>query len=158
MEQTYIDIMMQSLDKKIQVLDSVIEINKIQYQTLKDEDGDADVFDKTVEDKSILIEQLEQLDSGFDKLYDRVKDELVGNKEAHKDAIEKMQKQIHTITDRSMEVQAQEARNKELMMQKFAGIKSRAKKARTNHKAANQYYKNMMQMNVVDPQFLDENK
>ena len=69
-----------------------------------------------------------------------------------------MQELIRSITDRSVKIQAQEAANKDLMMRKFAGVRERSKKARVNYKAASQYYKNMMQSNVVDPQFLDQNK
>ena len=57
-----------------------------------------------------------------------------------------------------MEIQAQEARNKELMIRKFAYVKEKAKSARTNSKIANQYYKNMMKLNYVDPQFMDNKK
>ena len=67
-----------------------------------------------------------------------------------------MQDSIRRITDKSMEIQVQEARNKDLMTQKFARIKSKARTVRTNYKAANQYYKNMMQTGVVDPQFMDK--
>ena len=158
MEQTYIDIMIQSLNKKIQVLDKILELNQLQKEQLEDPKADVDDFDQTVEGKSKLIEQLEQLDSGFDKLYDRVKEELKGNKEAYADKIKTMQECIRQITDKNMEIQAQEMRNKDLMTRKFAFVRDSAKTVRTNTKAASQYYKNMMQLNYVDPQFLDNKK
>ena len=52
----------------------------------------------------------------------------------------------------------QEAKNKDLMTQKFVSVRQKAKVVRTNSKAASQYYKNMMQLNVVDPQFMDKQK
>lgn len=158
MEQTYVDIMLQSLNKKLQVLDEIEVANIVQRQLLEDERSDADEFDKTVEDKARLIQQMEKLDSGFDKLYDRVKEELHSNKEAYSDQIRSMQQLIRQITDKSMVLQAQEARNKDLMTRKFAYVKDSAKAVRTNTKAANQYYRNMMQLNYVDPQFLDNKK
>ena len=39
-----------------------------------------DKYIKIVEEKATLIEQMEQLDSGFEKLFARVKEELEGNK------------------------------------------------------------------------------
>lgn len=158
MQETYIDIMIQSLEKKIQVLDTIIVCDDIQKEQLENPDLTTNEFDEIVEKKSDLIEQLNQLDSGFEKLYERVKEELQGNKEKHAPKIKRMQELIRDITDKSVRIQAQEAKNKELMTQKFTGIKERSKKARVNYKAASQYYKNMMQSNVVDPQFMDRNK
>ncbi|MBR4026946.1 MAG: flagellar export chaperone FlgN [Lachnospiraceae bacterium] len=158
MHRTYVDIMIQSLKKKVQVLDKIIELNIMQKQQLEDTKSDPDVFDKTVEEKAVLIEQLEQLDSGFDKLYERVKSELRTNKYLYTAQIKAMQEYIRLITDKSMEIQAQEARNRELMTRKFALIQQRAKSVRTNTKAVNKYYKNMMQLNYVAPQFLDNKK
>lgn len=158
MESTYVDIMIQSLKKKIQVLEEIKKVNVTQKQLLEDDKSDADDFDRTVESKSALIEQMNQLDSGFDKLFDRVKDELNNNKETYADRIKIMQDLIRRITDLSMELQAQESRNKDLMTRKFVSIRERAKVVRTNSKAANQYYKNMMNLHYVDPQFLDNKK
>ena len=158
MQETYIDIMIQSLLKKLKVLDKIIEIDSRQSAELEQPDLSADAFDQTVEEKQKLIDQINQLDSGFDKLYERVKEELSGNKDQYADQIRTMQGLIRQITDKSMEIQAQEARNKELMMRKFAGLKTRARRVRTGYKAASQYYKNMNQTNVVDPQFLDRSK
>lgn len=158
MESTYVDIMIQSLKKKLQVLDEIKKINIIQKQLLEDDRSDADEFDKSIEDKAKLIEQMNQLDSGFDKLFDRVKDEFDTNKEAYAERIKTMQGLIRQITDLSMELQAQESRNKDLMTRKFVSIRERAKVVRTNQRAANQYYQNMMQLNVIDPQFMDNKK
>jgi len=158
MEQTYVDIMIQSLNKKLQVLDKIMEKNQIQKALLEDSNSDVDEFDKVVEDKGGLIQQLEQLDSGFDKLYERVKQALKEDKDTYAEKIAVMQELIRKITDRSMEIQVQEARNKELMIQKIAFVKNTAKNLRTNKKAVSQYYQNMMQLNYVDPQFLDNKK
>lgn len=158
MEQTYVDIMIQSLEKKIKVLEEVKKQNSLQKELLEDDKSEADEFDATVEKKAALIEQIMQLDSGFDKLFERVKDELNNNREAYTDKIQKMQSLIRKITDLSMEVQAQEARNKDLMTRKFAFVRDTAKTVRTNTKAASQYYQNMMQLNVIDPQFMDNKK
>lgn len=152
------DIMLQSLNKKIQVLDKIAELNSIQKEQLENMNTPVDEFDKTVEDKAKLIEQLEQLDSGFDKLYDRVKRSLLENKGMYASKILEMQECIRKITEKSMQIQTQEARNKDAMQRKFAYIKERAKVVRANTRATNQYYKNMMQLNYVEPQFMDNKK
>ena len=158
MQNTYVDIMIQSLRKKIKVLDEIKKLNEMQKELLENDKSDADAFDKSVEDKSARIEQLMQLDDGFDQLFARVKDELNTNKDAYAERIHTMQALIRQITDLSMEIQAQESRNKDLMTRKFVSIRERAKVVRTNTKAASQYYQNMMQLGVVEPQFMDNKK
>ena len=158
MEQTYVDIMIQSLEKKISVLEEIKKQNELQKQLLEDDKAEAEEFDATVEKKAALIEQMTQLDSGFDKLFERVKEAMDTDRESYADKIKMMQSLIRRITDLSMELQAQEARNKDLMTRKFVFIRETAKAVRTNTKAASQYYQNMMQLNVIDPQFMDNKK
>ena len=122
-ENQYIAIMLQSLQKKEKVLNSIIQINKRQKEELENPSLDPDDFDKTVEEKSELIEQLELLDNGFEKLYEKVREELQANKELYKEEILQMQNSIRALTEKSMEIQTQEARNKQLMEQKFASVK-----------------------------------
>ena len=157
MSEAYIDIMLQSLKKKEQVLNKIIIINKDQKLALEDENAGPDKFDETVEQKAELIEQLDQLDSGFEKLFERMKEELEGNKDKYAEQIKQMQVYIKSVTDKSVEIQAQEARNKDLMTKKFAEIKSKARTVRQNSNVANKYYQSMNKLNYVDPQFMDNN-
>ena len=158
MQNTYVDVMIQSLQKKVKVLEEIKKQNIKQKEVLEDDRAEVEAFDEIVEAKSALIEQTMQLDSGFDKLFERVKEELNTNKESYADKIKTMQSLIRQVTDLSMELQTQEARNKELMTRKFVSVRERAKVVRTNTKAVSQYYQNMMQLNVIDPQFMDNKK
>ena len=155
MSENYVDIMLQSLKKKEQVLKAIIDENLKQREILEDVNGDADAFDATMEMKAKLIEQLEQLDSGFEKLFERMKDELEGNKDKYAGQIRQMQQYIRSVTDKSIEIQAQEARNKDLMISKFASVKKQVKTMRRSSAAASQYYKTMSKVNLIDPQFMD---
>lgn len=158
MQETYIDIMLQSLKKKTDVLDHIMKLNELQKAQLENADISVEEFDKTVEDKAVLIEQLEQLDSGFEKLFARVGEELKENTAAYADEVRLMQEYIRHITDRSMQIQAQEARNKNLMTLKFDRVKKQSAAVRVNSKITTQYYKNMMKTTIVDPQFMDNKK
>lgn len=158
MQETYIQIMLQSLEKKSRVLDQIIQLNEQQKTVLESADSPVEDFDETVEKKSALIEQMEQLDSGFEKLYDRVREELRTNKDTYKDQIRKMQDYIRAVTDKSVQIQTQEARNKELMTSKFARVKKQARQVRTNSKATSSYYQSMSRTYVIDPQFMDDKK
>ena len=155
MSEQYVDIMLQSLKKKEQVLKEIIDENRRQREILEDVNGKAEDFDATVEAKTKLIEQLEQLDSGFQKLFDRMKEELEGNKENYADQIREMKQYIRSVTDKSIEIQAQEARNKDLMTSKFTNVKKQVKTMRKSSAAVNEYYKTMSKLNYVDPQFMD---
>ena len=135
MPDTYIAIMLQSLKKKEQVLDEIIRLDDRQKDTLTDPECPFDVFDETVEAKSACIDQLNQLDSGFEKLYAQVAEELDQNRD--------MQQCIRRVTDKSVKIQAQEARNKELMREKFATIHRQAKAVRKNSRAITGYYNSM---------------
>ena len=154
----YIAILIQSLRKKEQVLDSISIINQRQKTELEDPSLDPDDFDKTVEEKAKLIAELEKLDDGFDEVFQKVRDDLTNHKEEYRDEIKTMQELIRSLTAKSATVHGQEARNKVLMEQKFTAIKGQVRKVRSSQKVVNQYYQNMMKVNLVDPQFTDSKK
>ena len=158
MPETYLAIMLQSLKKKEQVLDEIIRLNDLQKKELTDQATPVDDFDKTVEDKSACIDQLDQLDSGFEKLYAQVQEELQANKEQYADTIKALQKCIRSVTDKSIMIQAQEARNKDLMMQKFTTVRKHAKDVRANSKAITGYYKTMTHSGYMDSRYMDGKK
>lgn len=140
---TYIEIMLQSLRKKEQVLDEIVRLDDIQKETLTDPERTFEEFDDTVEKKSACIEQLNQLDSGFEKLYDQVRQELDENSSAHAEVICQMQQCIRSVTDKSVKIQAQEARNKQLMKEKFSTVQKQATDVRKNSRAITGYYNSM---------------
>ena len=158
MPENYLMIMIQSLKKKIEVLDCIIDADERQKIGLEDPSLDPDDFDKIVEEKAKYIEHLELLDQGFDKLFERVKGQLNDNRELYKDEIKEMQTLITTVTEKSNKIQVQEARNKELMTQKFAKVHKQARDVRASQQAVNQYYQNMKKLNYIDPQFMDNKK
>ena len=72
--------------------------------------------------------------------------------------IAEMQEYIRRLTDKSATIQAQEARNKDLMTQKFASVRKQVKEVRKSQKVVNQYYKSMMKSGYMEPQFTDNKK
>lgn len=143
MPETYIAIMLQSLQKKEKVLDEIIRLNDVQKKVLTDNNCTVDEFDETVEAKSACIEQLNQLDSGFQKLYAEVETEIKDNREKYSAEIKKMQECIRSVTDKSVKIQAQEARNKELLKEKIANVHKQATEVRKNSRAITGYYNSM---------------
>lgn len=154
----YIPIMLQSLKKKNQILDVIMELNKRQREELENPALDPDDFDKTVQEKAVQIEALEALDAGFQEVYGKVRDELKDNKDSYRDEIAQMKDYIRRLTEKSAAIQVDEARNKSLMEQKFTSVRKQVKEVRKSQKVVNQYYKSMMKTNYIDPQFTDKKK
>ena len=131
------------LQKKEKVLDEIIRLDDVQKNVLTDNNCTVDEFEETVEAKSACIEQLNQLDSGFEKLYAEVEAEIKDNREKYSAEIKKMQECIRSVTDKSVKIQAQEARNKELLKEKIANVHKQATEVRKNSRAITGYYNSM---------------
>lgn len=155
-DKEYISVLIQSLEKKKDILDKIIAKNKEQKNLFIDEDSDPDRLEENMQEKSVLIDQLNELDEGFAQIFDRVKSVLKTEKDSYKEEIAVMQKFITEITEKSTNIRAQEQRNRELAVKRFSSVKKGIRKARTSNKAASQYYRNMANMNVVDSQFMDK--
>jgi len=156
--QNYIAILKDSLKKKIDILDKISGQNEIQRKLAASEDFDYDVFAETLEEKERLIDEINGLDSGFQTIYDRVKEILESNRDRYADDIKEMQKMISEITEKSMDIMAVENRNKEAIMKRKDSTKKEITMARSTNKVAANYYKTMSKLNVLDSQFIDAKK
>ena len=157
-EASYIEIMKDSLVKKIAVLNKISEQNKIQQGLTQTEEFDYDIFEKTLEEKEKLIDEIDRLDSGFQSVFDRIKEILESGRENYADDIKQMQKLIAIITDKSANIMVEEKRNKEAIMNRKDSLKKEVGMARTTNKVAANYYKTMSKLNVLDSQFIDAKK
>lgn len=153
-----LDVLSESLDMKIQVLKDIEEYNMKQTEAFNKEDPDMESFDAAIEEKGKLIERLEKLDEGFEIMYEKVSDILSKDKDKYADKIRELQGKITIITDLSVSIQAQEARNRNLVENYFLKAKKGIKTGRLGSKAAFDYYKNMSGMSLNEAQFLDSKK
>lgn len=158
MIENYLSILEESLKKKIDVLKRIQASNEVQTGILKQEPVDLEAFDKIVDEKDLYIEELNSLDEGFESLYEKVRQELDGNRAKFADQIKRMQGLITDITDRSVAIQAQEARNKALVEKCFKVERQNLGQSRKNSKAAYGYYQNMSNKNVPQSHFMDQKK
>lgn len=157
-EKNYLQIMEQSLRKKLAILNRIRLKNEEQRVLLLDENLAPDDFEKNVEEKGELIEQLELLDKGFEEIYGRLEGVFRENKEQYREEIQKLQGQIRQITAAGNSIQAEEKRNYELAQQKFSSVKKQVREVKSSHKAVNEYYRTMTKTNYVGAQFLDNKK
>lgn len=154
----YIAILKESLDKKIKLLDDILEQNRLQESILREAEIDFDSFNETVEAKEKCIKELNVLDKGFQTVFDRVKETLNADKETYKQDIKELQEKIKTITEKSMDIQSGEARNKEAFQRNVAESRKNIRSVKTANKVASNYYQSMNRLNVVESQFLDTKK
>jgi len=139
MTNTYVTALVESLEKKNKVLDEIIEKNKEQKALLSEENFSFEKFDKNTEEKGVLIYRLNQLDEGFESLYEKVKAELDTYRDSYADKIRRMQELIRDITDKSASIQAEEARNKSALEQIFKNEREKLKSGRSGVKALKSY-------------------
>lgn len=158
MEADYITIMIESLEKKTDVLGHIIELNRQQKLMLQDPNLLPEDFEKNMDYKSQLVDQLNLLDNGFEKLFQRVKETLQENKQQYAVQIEKMQTLIKAITEQTNTIQTQEIRNREEASRKFADVRDQVKGVRNSQKVVHQYYQNMMRQKAYAAQVIDNKK
>jgi len=156
--ENYLSVLEDSLKKKLQILDELTTYTMEQQELLKAEDLDYDAFDQLVEKKDPLVQMIMELDQGFETVYDRIKEQLLGHKEQYAVQIRTLQALISELTDKSVKLQAMEQRNKIAVEQQFHKSREKIRQGRQNKQAALNYYKNMNNSNYVPPQFLDNKK
>lgn len=157
-EQNYLQLLIQSLEKKITVLDHIVQLNDQQKNLLLQEEVDLDEWNGIIEEKAKSIDQINFLDEGFEEVYNRVKDMLISRREEFQSEIRTLQGLIGKITDRSVQVQTGEQQNKELAQLQFGRIKKKMRTVRQTSQAVQSYSNSMKKLNFVDAQFLDKKK
>ncbi len=154
----YITILIDSLNKKIKLLEYILVENKKQQLSVSSEKMDEELFEETMAKKEDYINQINEIDQGFEAVYHHVQEELSENAGQYKDEISELKELISVITQKSMEVQLSEKRNEQLITKKFSDIRKDIHKSKNVSKVATDYYKAMSKTGVVEPQFLDQKK
>lgn len=157
-QNNYVIILIDSLQKKLQVLEKIIQMNQDQMKIAQEEKFNMEAFDESITQKDDLIIQLGQLDDGFETVYERVKPELIQHKSAYAKEIQILQNLISQITDKSVIIQTAETRNKLLIEKQFKFARQEIQQARTTSRAASNFYKAMSRVNATEPMMMDEKK
>ena len=137
----YLSVLEDSLKKKLQILDELTDYTMRQQELLKVEELDYEAFDRLVDQKEPLIQKIMELDQGFETVYDRIKEQLLGNKEQYAAQIKALQSLIGELTDKSVKLQTMEQRNKSAVEQQFRKSREKIRQGRQNKQAALNYYK-----------------
>ena len=152
-----LDMLEESLRKKIEIMTEIEAENERQKEVLSNPDNvNEDLFDATVDTKGELIDKLVALDDGFQSLFDRVKEEVGSNRAQYAEQIKRMQALIEEVTAKSASIEAAEHRNKKLAETYFDTARQKMNVSKQTSAAAFNYYRTMNNFKDIPPQFLDQ--
>ena len=158
MEQEYLNILITSLRKKGSILRELLAKTEEQKALLTDETFSEERFMELTEEQTVLLDNLNQQDDGFEALYKRVAPILREKKDFYKEEVRTMQQLIREITDLSVQVQSLETRNRAGLELFLRNKRSEIRQVKRSRSAAARYYNTMSKMNLEDPQFMDKKK
>ena len=142
----YIQIMIESLTKKSELLDRIIRKNEAQHDCVAGkeyEEVDWDAFNLIVAEKQTAIDRIVKMDEGFQSLYDRVKEQLNEGKDKYADKIKEIQRLITKVTEQGVKITTGEERNRKIIEKVFGKRKDEIKRTRNSMKVANSYAQTM---------------
>ena len=146
MTTNYLQMMIDSLNKKKKILTRIVELNEEQDAILSEPVLDDEAFDSNMKAKGDCIDGLDRLDEGFQALFNRVRDEINNNKV--------MKKLITEVTELGAKIEVQEARNKVKVEAMFRRERQEHKEAKRSASMAKSYYQSMSRVSD-EPQFMD---
>ena len=155
---TLLETLKSGLEKKIILLDRIMEATQLQNEALSGTQPDIEKFDEQISDKNKYLDELLLLDKGFDAVYDNIKDEIADNKELYAAQIKEMQNYISVITDKSVKIKATEQENKKIFEKFLSSRKNEIRNFKLSSKTVANYYKNMTGKNYGQSYFMDKKK
>lgn len=140
---TYISVLHGSLRKKLELVKELLEFTKEQSIILSEEDVDIDSFDKIVSEKDTRINEVLEIDKGFDSVFNKIGSAIKANPQEYRQQILEMQNLIRTITDIGVEIEGLENKNKEKFSKFILAKREEIKDFKKSSNSAASYYKNM---------------
>ncbi len=153
--ETVLQIMQDSLEKKIELLSGIEEKSKEQEAIIKKNGFTLKELDDNMDAKTEMIEKLALLDSGFESCYEQIRAELLENKDLYRPQIEEIQNLIVEVTARGASIEVLEARNKTAIENYFSKEKKELQNRKKVVAAGYDYYKAANKMKEVSSHFVD---
>lgn len=157
-KKTYIQLLIDSLEKKLDVLNELMKITRGQQEIVNSDSFNEDDFMETILLKEEQINKLSELDKGFEMVYDRIRDELNDNYEKYTSEIKSLKELVTKVTDLSVKLQALEQRNKSNLKALLSNKRKNIKNARLSNETVTNYYKNMSGGKDSKSYFYDKKK
>lgn len=157
-KQTYIQLLIDSLEKKHELLEEIMNVTTKQQDMIDSSSFNEDEFMQTISLKEEQINKLSELDKGFEMVYDRIRDELADNHKKYTSEIISLKELVTKVTDLSVNLQALEQRNKSKLEVLLLRKRKNIKNARLSNETVTSYYKNMSAGKESKSYFYDKKK
>ena len=154
----YVQILVVTLQKQIQVLQEILKLTKEQHQIATLSEFDEVMLEETLNKKEVLIAQLNELDDGFASVYGRVRKEVNQHRELYTEELQQLQELIKECTDLGVEIRVLEERTRKKLAQCFAGKQKEYGVQRTAATVASRYYQTMKNAKVQNSYLYNEKK
>ncbi|MCM1244672.1 MAG: hypothetical protein NC293_03400 [Roseburia sp.] len=155
----YVRMMADTLKRKKEILTFLYDKTKEQELLLKDEEMDEEKFQATIDEKGKKIDELNELDEGFDALFKYVEKEIKANRNDYKEDILLMQKLIGEVSELGIQIQALEHQNSGHFKIYLANQRNMIREFHVNNKTTSSYYQNMANVHKPDQSyFFNETK
>lgn len=105
-----INILSEALNKKVRILNEIMELCLEQENCLKTETPNVDRFSECIDEKVSLSKEIEKIDEGFISVYERVKEDLEQNKDTYAEEIRSIKQLIKTVSERTNSIRVKEDR------------------------------------------------
>lgn len=155
-KKTYIQIIIESLNKKYKVLNELMQITSRQKAIIDADSFDEDLFMETISLKQEQIDKLSELDRGFELVYDRIREDLKTNSKEYQSEITSLKELVTKITDLNIKLQALEKSNKPKLESRLANKRQSIKKSRLSNQTVTNYYKTMSSGQEAQSYFYDK--
>lgn len=154
----YVDMMVDTLRHKKEILVFLLEKTRKQEALLKDDELEIERFEAIIEEKGQKIEELNRLDEGFDSLFKFVEKEITQNRMAYKAKIQTMQKLIGEVSELGIQIQALEHQNSGHFKVYLANQRKTIRDFHLNSKTASSYYQNMANTHKPEQSYFFDRK
>lgn len=152
----FIQILIDTLQKQVEVLKEILEITQEQSVIAQDSEFDEIMLEKSLNKKEVLIARLNELDDGFTSVYGRVRSEVKDRQELYKDELRQMQELIKECTDLGVNIRVLEERNREKLTQCFASKHKQYGSKQTAASVASRYHQTMNNMKMLNSSFFNQ--
>lgn len=156
--EVYLSLLEKSLEKKAVYLEELIELTGEQETLIAAGELEGERFNSIYDRKTELIEKIDELDRGFEQIYQRVKDELASNTGSYRSKIEELKELITDVTDRGVRLQVMERRNRDKIENYLRDKRDSIRNFKVNSKTASKYYSSFNKMGKDSSYFFDEKK
>ncbi len=154
----YVGILSDSLKRKKAYLDEIAELTVKQGELAAQDKFDEEAFGETVDKKETLINNINEIDKGFTSVYDRIRENLLQEKDIYKVELKNIQALINSCMDKGNEIEVLEERNRQKIEVIFAGERKNLRQVKNSRSVANRYYKTMANGMINDAMLYDRKK